>query len=178
MTPSEVIEQVKRRFDVLYYSDPVDLDAMMADSLGAYEDKAGSLKSLSIADPDTSIEKPTDCLSVVATSDGCGRYIDFDDSGENITISGLVAYPVKVQYLVKFRGYDVNTKLPAGSIGPITEHFAANLALRNTRRERNVVLAAGLQRELPSDETLQARIDAVELSMEEARAIIPMITVV
>lgn len=178
MTPTEIIEQGKKRFDVLYLNDPSVLVSMMQDSLGVFEDKAGAVRSALIEAPATKLRKPSDFLAVSCVSDVRGFYVDHTLAGEDIVISGAVKYPVTVKYLVKFRGFDFKSALPVESVGLILEHFSACLAVRNTRRERAMATAAGLQGELPSEETLTARVGEIELSMEETASIIPMVTVV
>ncbi len=177
MTPQQIIDRVTVRYDVLYYSDPDKLQALMADTMGMFEDRAGAVRSFQIVSPNTAGGKPADFLAVATVFDAKGRFVDFDASGSAVTISGTYSYPVTVQYLVNFRELDMDQDLPTTSIGLITSHFEAQLAILNARRERNVVLAAGLQREIPPEEALQARLDAVELAMEENAEIIPMATV-
>ena len=177
MTPSQIIERVKLRFDVLYYSDKAKLEAMMKDSMGAYQDKAGAVRKVMIESPATDIRRPKDLQMIVASSDGNGNFITCTLSATRITPTGYFVYPVTVNYLVNFRELGMSDDVPDESIGLIQKHFEASLNLRNTRLERNVAQAASLQRDLPAEDTLQARIDAVEQDMEESQAIIPMITV-
>lgn len=177
MTPQQIIERVTARYDVLYYSDADKLQALMADTMGVFEDRAGAVRSFQIASPAITGSKPADFLAVATVFDAKGRFVDFDASGSAVTISGTYSYPVTVQYLVSFRNMGIDDELPPTSIGLIASHFEAQLAILNARRERNVVLAAGLQREIPPEEALQARLDAVELAMEENAEIIPMATV-
>lgn len=177
MTPQDIIDRVTARYDVLYYSDGSKLQALMADTLGMFEDRAGAVRSFQIASPDTAAAKPADFLAVATVFDNYGRFVDFNATGSTIAISGTYEYPVTVQYLVNFRVLGMTDDLPPTSVGLIASHFEAALAILNARRERNVVQAAGLQREIPPEETLQARLDAVELAMEENAEIIPMATV-
>lgn len=177
MTPQDIIDRVTARYDVLYYSDTTKLQALMADTLGKFEDRAGAVRSFQIQSPDTAAVKPSDFLAVATVFDAKGRFVDFDASGSGVVVSGTYAYPVTVQYLVNFRALEMAGDLPPTSIGLITSHFEAALAVLNARRERNVVQAAGLQREVAPEETLQARLDAVESAMEENAEIIPMATV-
>ena len=177
MTPNEIIEQVQGRFDVLYFNDAGKLTALMNTSLGMFEDKACAIKTVKIESPETSIAKPADFLSIASVQGSTGLYIDNEVVGGNIEISGTISYPVTVKYFVKFRDYDHDTDLPDESVGLIAEHFAACLTVRNTRRERNMAIAAGMQVELPSEESLTAHVEAVELAMEESAAIIPTIMV-
>lgn len=177
MKPTEIITKVTDRFDVLYFNDPAKLVALMDASLGMFEDKGCAIKSIKIEDPDTSVEKPENFLAIASVQGSTGLYVDNEIVGSNIEISGSISYPVAIKYFVKFRGYDHDTDLPDESVGLITEHFEACLTLKNTKRERNMALAAGLQVELPSEESLIARVDAVELAIEETSAIIPTIMV-
>jgi hypothetical protein len=177
MTPTEIIEQAKKRFDVLYYNDSDALIAMMNDSLGVFEDKAGAIRSVRIESPETSIAKPDDFLAISCVQGASGLYVDHEVGDADITISGRYVYPVEVKYLVQFRGHDHEAALPGESVGLILDHFAACLAVRNTRRERNMAIAAGLQVELPAEDVLTAHIEGIETAMEETAAIIPMITV-
>jgi len=180
MTPQQIIDRVTGRFDVLYYSDTAKLQALMQDTLGTFEDRAGAVRAVKIEDPDTTATMPDDFLTIATVVDDYGRFVDFEVAGEDpatVTISGTYQYPVTVQYLVNFRVLGMADDLPTSSIGLITSHFEAHLSILNARRERNVVQAAGLQREIQAEETLQARMDAVELAMEENAEIIPMVTV-
>jgi hypothetical protein len=177
MTPQDIIDRVSSRYDVLYYSDQAKLQALMLDTLGKFEDRAGAVRSFQILSPDTLGPIPADFLAVATVYDAAGRFVDFDVSGDTVSILGTYSYPVTVQYLVNFRAIGMDENLPASSIGLITSHFDAALAIHNARRERNVVMAAGLQREITSDDILQARLDAVELAMEENAEIIPMATI-
>jgi hypothetical protein len=152
---------------------------MMQDTMGVFEDRGGAVRSVKIESPETSIVKPSDFLAVSGVNDAFGIYVDHALTSADIEISGAVInYPVTVNYLVKFRDFSFDKDLPDESVGLILKHFAATLAVRNTRRERAVAVAAGLQAELPSEETLTARVDAIELAIEEAALIIPMVTVV
>lgn len=178
MTPAEIIDRAKLKFDVLYHSNPAKLLAMMQDTLGVFEDKAGAIRSAQIVSPETSIEKPADMLAVCCVHDGKGMFVESTTTATDIVISGIVAYPVTVKYLVNFRDMEPDVDLPAESVGLIQAHFTAQLTARNTRRERAVATAAGLQVELPSEESLTAKVETIETSMEETAAIIPMITVV
>ncbi len=177
MTPQEIIDRVKGRIDVLYYSDEAKLQALMADTMGKFEDRAGAVRSFRI-DGGTSAPLPADFLAVATVHDARGRFVEHEAGDSAIAIFGSVRYPVTVQYLVNFRAMAMDSPLPPSSIGLIADHFEAQLLLLNARRERNVVLATGLQREIVSEESLQARLDAVELAMEENAEIIPMATVV
>jgi len=177
MTPLEIIAQVSARFDTLYYSDSAKLEQMIKDSMGVFQDHAGAIRSVKIETPETSIAKPADFLVVASTSDARGRWTDYNVTATEIELSGTYVYPVDVSYLVDFRALEVDDDLPHESIGLITKHFAACLTHRNTIRERNIAMATGMQRELPSDDVLKADISAVEIEMDDAMAIIPMSTV-
>lgn len=176
MTPQQIIDRAKARFDVLYFDNAGKLQALMQDSMGKFEDRAGAVRSFQIA-AGTVGSAPEDFLSVATVFDANGLFVDHTVSGLTVTISTPTKYPVTVSYLVNFRDMALDDDLPPGSVGLISEHFEAQLAIQNARRERNVVMAAGLQREIPVEETLTARLDAVETAMEENAEIIPMATV-
>jgi len=180
MTPSQIIDQGKKRFDVLYISDNGTLEALVEDALGAFEDRGGAVRSILIESPFTTVAKPSDYLAVVGSCDANGFYIECIPTDTDITIPAISpdpAYPISIKYLVKFRGMPMDGLLPDESVGLILKHFVANLSIRNTRRERAMATAAGIQVELPSEDALTARLDAVEIAMEEDALIIPMITV-
>lgn len=178
MTPQQIIDRVTSRYDVLYYSDAEKLQSLMSDTLGKFEDRAGAVRSFQIQSPETNGVKPSDFLAVATVHDADGRFVEHDASGSSsVSIFGNPSYPVTVKYLVNFRAIGMDDELPPVSVGLISEHFDAMLALLNTRRERNVVSAAGLQRELVAEESLRARVEAVELAMEENAEILPIATV-
>ncbi|MFH1984777.1 MAG: hypothetical protein ABIL58_23295 [Pseudomonadota bacterium] len=178
MTPEDIIDRVKARFDVLYFDDSDKLETLMADTMGTFEDRAGAVRSFPIAAGVTTAAVPADFLAVATVYGADGAFVDHSLGTGYITISGSPRYPVTVQYLVNFREMGMTADLPAESIGLIAAHFEAKLAVQNARRERNVALAAGLQREITPDESLLARVDAVELAMEENASIIPIAMVV
>ena len=175
MTPTQVIARVISRFDVLYFDNETALESMMGDTMGEYQDRAGSVKAVIMTEAELAL--PDDLLMVVASSDNYGRYVPVTVTDTQLIVASGSSFPVKVSYLVNFRDLDMEADLPKDSVGLIIRHFEAALRIRNVRLERNVSIAAGLQRELPSEETLQAQLETIEKDMEEARAIIPMMTV-
>lgn len=186
MTPNELLNLVKTQFQVLYVESDR-LTNLLKQALGTYQDRAGVVRKLQFGDEDTEAETPEDLLEVICVTDNEGRWHEYMVDEYAITVSeqqriGMSTRksvrPYSVSYFVNLRDMNIEKEaLPSEAIGPLREYLEALIAIPNTARARQIATATGIQAEFPSDEELRARKDALELAMEDMRAIIPMVTV-
>ncbi len=180
MTPYELLEEAKARFIVLYHDDEEELERLLYYSLGKFQDKAGSIASFRMEGGGGVGPLPPDCLEVSMVVDARGVYHDHITDGQNITVETFdneTAYPLTIHYFQNLRKWDGETNLPNGCVSLVLDYLIALIDIPNTERERGAALATGQQVELPSKQDLQARLDALELAMEEAKAIVMPVSV-
>jgi len=179
MTPNELLESVKSQFQVVYL-DSLKLSNLLAQAIGAYQDRAGTVKKLTFAADSAEASVPTDMLEIISVSDAEGRWHEF------AVVNGVVAVtersnsvrPYSAAYFVNMRGMDFATdNLPPDSLSLLRDYLEALIAIPNTMRARQIATATGVEAEYQSDAELIARKEALELAMDDAQAIIPMATV-
>jgi len=179
MKPLELLQEVKAEFQVIYLEDSV-LNGLLRRALGTYQDKAGPVKTISFPADETVLDRPADYLACAGAMDARGTWVEIVDSGtaEAPTLTALTGdsdvLPIQLRYFVDLRNNATNKtyELPTESIGLLHEYLFALIDIPNTRRERQISLTTGMQLELPGDEELRQRLVALELAMEESKAII------
>jgi len=178
MTPAAALEIAKSQFTPLYLSEPV-LQAILTRALGAYQDKAGVIKTVKTVEEETEVDTPEDLLSVIFANDDNSRYHEVNQEDETLTVDtdDESVAPYTIHYFVNLRDYDPDTDLPAGIVGTLIDYIAALIDIPNTERARAVALSTGRQTELPTNSEMLDRKAVIEAYMEDNRAIIPMLSV-
>ncbi len=180
MTPNGLLELVKTQFQVIYL-DSVKLTNLLKQALGAYQDKAGVVRKIQFGDDVTAVNIPDDLLEVIGATDAEGRWHEHRVTGDSIAViqqAGKSVKPYVISYFVNLRDADTEEfELPPETVGLLRGYLEALIASLNTARARQIAAATGIQAEYPSDEDLRARVENIELTMEDSQAIIPMATV-
>jgi hypothetical protein len=178
MTPAELLEQAKNSFIVLYHGDPDKLTLLLRQALGTYQDKAGVIREISYG-TGFEIAVPDDFLTVATSKDAVGNYHEVRrvDGSLRIVETSISVKPYKTHYFVNLRDYDLETDLPPEIIGTLLDYLIALIEIPNTARGKKIALATGQQADFTSEEVLVARKQALEEAMEEAQAIIPIVSV-
>jgi len=179
MTPNEVLNDAKSQFPILYYKDPLKLEALLKRALGVYQDKAGMIKKVTTTGTATSISIPDDMLSVIFANDKNSRYHEVIEGETNLSIEEDTDSegPYTFYYFVNLRDFDLDEDLPSGIAGTLIDYVAALIDIPNTERARAVALATGRQIELPSNDEMNNRKAIVEAYMEDNKAMVPMLSV-
>lgn len=183
MTPNELLQDVKDRFDVFYEQDEAKLKRLLRASMQTYQEKAGFVKNQ--VTKDHQMDVPANNVGFVQCLDGEGLGVDVED-GERIADDGSeipvwhidpeAVGPFKVRYLINLRDMDLDSQLPNGCSSLIGDHLFACLDAIETKRQRLMNIASGL----PADnfrtdaELAQARTD-IELRMQEEGQVLPMV---
>lgn len=183
MTPNELLASVLTQFQVMYLNHTVQ-ENLLRQALGTYQDKAGIIRKLEFADEEKEIAVPKNMLEMISVSDAEGRWHEFRNNGETISVieqtfpSRKSKKPFMASYLVNLRDMDIEKdELPSESIGLLREYLESLISIPNTARARQIAQATGLQTEYSTEEELRTRKDNIELAMEDSQAIIPMATV-
>jgi hypothetical protein len=184
MTPSELLEEAKARFIVLYHSDETDLERLLRLALGKFQDKAGSVSTVKLDEDGGGIAPlPSDFLSISMAVDKRSVYhdchVEHDVDGDLLVVDvdDETEYPVTVRYFQNLRDWPLGEELPNGIIGLVLDYLVALIDIPNTERERGVAMNTGQQMELPSKQELQERVNTIELIMEESQAIVMPVSV-
>jgi len=180
MTPNELLDEVKALFQVVYV-EPAKLAILLKQAIRAYQDKAGVVRTVQMSADAAEMARPADLLEVISVADAEGRWHQWEVSAESISVVESLLKSVKpysVSYFADLSGIDPAAgALPDESIGLLRDYLEALIDIPNTNRARQIALATGVQTEFPSGEELRARKEAIELAMEEAQALLPMMTV-
>ncbi len=180
MTPSELLEEAKRKFIVLYHKDETDLNSLLRQALGKFQEKAGALAQMRIeSEVEGSIALPSDFLALAVAVDSMTRYAECDVNLTDRTFTIIDVkgehYPVTFHYFRNLRDWPLSEDLPPGMTGVLLDYLFALIDYPNTERERAVYAQTGQQVDLPSRQDLKDRIAQLEEQMEEGRSIsIPM----
>ncbi len=179
MTPAELLEQVKARFQVLYV-EPVTLDMLLKQAMGVYQDKAGPVRLLNFDALVNEMPVPSDFYNVAVAMDAEGRWHSASVIAGKLKIETTTrsVLPFKVWYFVAMRSMDLKTgNLPDESISLLYEYLTALIEIPNNKRAKEVAVTTGLPFEIPDEETLKQRKDLVEQEIEDNQSMIPMATV-
>jgi hypothetical protein len=182
MTPTELLEEVKGLFQVLYVQDPLP-KTLLKKALSVYQNKAGPRSVIEIpadADP-VSVAAPADFLSVTVCVDNNGNWHPVTVAGGILTVvtTEASAGPYTIHYFIDLFGRvdDPDYNLPSGGIYLLMDYLFGLISIPNTQRERQVSSATGMATELPSDEELRQRLIAIEIEMEDTSSFLPMVSV-
>ena len=181
MTPSELLEEVKGRFVVLYHDAPEALDRLLRQAMAKFQDKAGVL--LEVWSETPVIPLPAHFKSVATCCDAKRREAAFrveaaEDGQPEIHVISRDKHepPYCMVYFADLRSWPLDEALPQDCVPLLADYLEALIALPNTQRERHAYLLAGMSQsasELPSAQDLRMRIGEIEQAMEENKALIP-----
>lgn len=180
MTPSEILEEVKGRFVVLYHDSPEALERLLRQALGKFQDKAGSIAELWT--DELVFAYPENYQHIASCCDTNRRYIPFRENPEECTITLIPSVknvaPYCLYYFRNLRDWPIDKDLPRESVSLIMDYLEALIAVPNTERQRNTYLWTNVNaaQELPSIQDLKSRILEIETMMEENKAIVPPIS--
>ncbi|MEG0870316.1 MAG: hypothetical protein RR308_01105 [Hafnia sp.] len=182
MTPVELLEGVKKRFQPLLADDETLLKTQLRQALTTYQDKAGVIGRVRLSKQDgVSLKPPEDYLALIHVTDSRGGLVYSDSFPDSIDLdlNGDERYPLTMSYLLNLRDRDYEKwVIPADIIGMLEDYLEALIAIKNTERLRIVAIAGKLDTSGYADEiTLQQRKQELELQMSANRAIIPGATI-
>jgi len=180
MTPNELKALAVSQFQILFIEDPA-INALLYQALGAWQDKAGCLRKITLGADVAEVDTPEDFLDIAIVLDAEGQYHEADASAETISITeqtGSVK-PYTVHYFVNLRGMDPATgQLPNDAIGKLLDYLVTLIGIANAAQQRQFAGVIGTSQDgIPDETDLRNRKDALELDMEDSQAIIPMATV-
>lgn len=178
MTPVELLLEVKDRFNLLYIDDEELLLRKLKASLGAYQDRAGSTKTLKANS--NLVEIPADADGVYHATGVDGMFFDIEDNGDGfweIESSGIP--PFKIKYLINLRGLDFDKDhIPTGCISLVADHLYATINYLNVERDRFIKQASDLPTDsILSESELEQSIKDVEERMFDDSSLIMMMSV-
>ena len=183
MTPTELLNEAKAHFPVLYVEDTAFLNSLLKKTLGKYQDKAGVLLSQTIPDDEFFIDIPTDFLAIGVVQDARGNFHDHIIAEGQVQITKRLypnasVPPFSFSYFLDLRNYDSDTDLPDTTISLLLDHLEASIDIYNTARAKRVAQSTGQDTvEFPSEQELKERRAAVELEMEDNMSIVPVASV-
>ena len=127
MTPIELLESVKERFNPLLVREEETLKAFLIKALTTYQDRAGVVKTLKLEKAGaTAIPLPEDYLSLVHVTDNNGLLVYSDElSGFiELELTGSERWPFRMVYLVNLRDRKLDEwQVPPAIIGMLEEYL-------------------------------------------------------
>lgn len=142
MTPIELLESVKERFNPLLVREEETLKAFLIKALTTYQDRAGVVKTLKLEKAGgTAIPLPEDYLSLVHVTDNNGLLVYSDElSGFiELELTGSERWPLRMLYLVNLRDRKLDEwQVPPAIIGMLEEYLEALINVRNVARQRRI----------------------------------------
>lgn len=167
MTPIELLESVKERFNPLLVREEETLKAFLIKALTTYQDRAGVVKTLKLERAGgTAIPLPEDYLSLVHVTDNNGLLVYSDElSGFiELELTGSERWPFRMLYLVNLRDRKLDEwQVPPAIIGMLEEYLEALINVRNVARQRRASIDGKFDySDLPDEATLYARVQEIE----------------
>ena len=169
MTPAELLESVKLRFVPLLHNEPQPLYALLRQTLLAYQDRAGVIKTHTITTTTTQ-PLPDHFLARIAVKDSNLDFVSSNSSTGmlNLNLIGDEQPPLSLTYLVDLGSVDFNSyELPVTAIGLLSDYLEALIAIPNTQRIRRIAIAGKID---ASDLESHAELVERKLALEEAMA--------
>ncbi len=197
MTPNEILEEVKQRPLVLYHDDPVQLERLLRQALGKYQDKAGAI--LEVWENSDAFEIPANFQAVAGCCDSLRRYMPWrwgtkevesealDENGnlvtETVTVKAIQVVvgkrhvaPYCLYYFCDLRHWDGDADLPPDCSFLLADYLEALLNVVNVERQKAAYFSMGMgqaAQELQNLSELRQRVTELELMMEDNKALIP-----
>lgn len=176
MSPLELLESVKPRFNPLLHDDETRLEALLVAALRAYQDRAGYIARTRIQKSGgLTVALPADYLQLVSVTDATGDWVCADIIDNKIEIENTwgLRWPLTVEYLVELAALDLETgTVPAPLVGIIQNYLEALIAIPNYDRLRRVSIASKLDMtNIPDESTLYQRKAELEAEMSSRGAI-------
>lgn len=182
MTPNQLLTAVKSRFVTLFHNDTTALNGLLRQSMGAYQDKAGVVKKITIGHGQLTVSIPEnfDGLIACGNKNGTRVTVSVSEDGKSFDLSSVRSsdYPLTLSYFVDLRGVDLDAyPLPSEAVGLISDHLELLIQIPNSAREIRVAAAGGLDAShIPNESELRARIANIELDME-SQLVLPTVSV-
>ncbi|HHY0551947.1 TPA: hypothetical protein ACVU5P_004266 [Vibrio parahaemolyticus] len=185
MTPLELLEDVKARFPVLLHDEMPKLLALLRKAIARYQDYAGFVvkKRITQADAGAPVELPSDYLALIGVTDDTGRYVQAtewqSDNQIELKLRGRESYPLVMQYMRKVDKDEFDTfNIPSTAAGLIADYLEALIAVPNCARRRTVSIAGKLDAtDIPTEDSLNARLVELEQKISDNRAILPVFSI-
>jgi hypothetical protein len=183
LTPADLLENVKKRFNPLLVREPETLVAFLRKALAAYQDRAGVITSLKLEKTGgTTITLPEDYLALVQVIDANGTLVYADEMGSAVDLEliGSERWPFRMLYLMNLRDRPIDKwQVPPSIIGMIEDYLEALINVRNVARQRRASIDGKFDySDLPDETTLHMRVLDLEDKMSANRAIIPGATII
>jgi len=113
MTPRELLEQARRRFEVLLITDEDRLTGFLRDSLEFYGHHAGVLVRTSVAQPELKLFPPPLALNGAYNVRGEWVLTEYDQPAGMLYLRDQPQYgPWAISYFVNPRNWDLDSPLP------------------------------------------------------------------
>jgi len=182
MTPTELLEEAKGRFVVLYHNDETALSRLLKQALRRFQDKAGVIlqaKWEKGTDGSTLRPLPSNFLDVAVVNDALSNYVPASIDGEDLSISvdRRTAWPITVHYFANLQDWPMDKDLPNGCVSVVLDYLVALIEVPNTERARTANAAMNLQADLPGAQELRDRLSFIEQNMEDNQAMLPPVSV-
>lgn len=174
MTPTELLEEVKGQFVVLFHNDAAALSRLLKQALGKYQEKAGILLRAQVDAAVTApVALPPHYLSLAIAVDNNAAFVPAYDDANGIVLQGddNTAYPVTLHYYADLRNWPDTEDLPNNCIPLVMEYLKALIDIPNAERTRSANAQIGIQAEVPSAQELREVVANIEMAMEDSKAI-------
>lgn len=185
MTPTEILDDAKSRFMVLYHDDADTLARLLRQALGKYQDKAGII--LEVWHEGATFKLPANFHNIAGCCDAQRRYIPWryttieEEDGSTcraiiLTPTARHVTPYCLYYFCDLRNWELDSPLPGDCDSLLCDYLEALIAVQNTKREREAYLLSGMTeaaQTLPSEMELRQRVSELEVAMEDNKAIVP-----
>ena len=182
MTPNDLLRAVKIRFTTLLLDEHERLEELLKHSMRRYQDKAGATGSLYIdaaSAAENGVEVPPFFMQLIGCHDNNGSYhetrIDYDGFINVANASPWSQPPYKVDFVMNLSMIPLDIgQLPPESVGLIEQHLYHLIELQNNERLKLTNQAARLPADhIPAQAETQAKIDQIELAMDEEGSFLP-----
>ncbi|MDV1094957.1 hypothetical protein ACSI5N_25375 (plasmid) [Raoultella ornithinolytica] len=183
MTPAEILENVKKRFNPLLVREEETLESFLRKALAAYQDRAGVITAIKLEKVSgTSVTLPDDYLALVQVIDANGTLVYADDLGGMVELEPMRSdrWPFRMLYLMNLRDRPFDSwQVPPAIVGMIEDYLETLINVRNVARQRRASIDGKFDySDLPDEATLYMRVVEIEEKMSSNRAIIPGATII
>lgn len=181
MTPRQLLEDAVARFVVCYISDPAELERLLRQALGKFQDRAGVI--LESWGDEAAFSLAPDFHAVAGCSDSMRRYIPWrigKDSEGHAVVTLILGKehepPYCLAYFCNLRDWEMDTPLPGDCDALVCDYLEVLISIKNVKREREAYLATNMveaAQGLPTEQDLRARLADLEKEMLENKAVSP-----